>query len=67
MTWRVLSGGLYNSDDDIVVQDTAVLSLRCPVSGQICKTPARTRACRGLAVFDLDTYLVGSCNFKTVF
>jgi E3 SUMO-protein ligase PIAS1 len=46
-----------DSDDDLILQDTAVLSLRCPVSGLICKTPARTRGCSGLAVFDLDTYL----------
>ena len=50
-------GGGDDSDDDLIVQDTAVLSLRCPVSGLICKTPARTRGCSGLAVFDLDTYL----------
>ena len=46
-----------DSDDDIMVQDNAVLSLRCPISGLVCKTPARTRNCRGMAVFDLDTYL----------
>ena len=46
-----------DSDDDLIVQDNAVLSLRCPVSGLVCKTPARTRGCRNLAVFDLDTYL----------
>jgi hypothetical protein len=51
------SGGGDDSDDDLIVQDNAVLSLRCPVSGLVCATPARTRGCRGLAVFDLNTYL----------
>lgn len=44
-------------DDDIVIQGNSVLSLRCPISGQMCKTPARTRNCKSLAIFDLDTYL----------
>ena len=44
-------------DDDIVIQGNSVLSLRCPISGQMCKTPARTRNCESLAIFDLDTFL----------
>jgi hypothetical protein len=50
-------GGGDDSDDDLIVQDNAVLSLRCPISGLICRTPARTKLCAGLAVFDLDNYL----------
>ena len=50
-------GGSDDSDDDLIVQDNAVLSLRCPISGLICRTPARTKLCTGLAVFDLDNYL----------
>ena len=49
--------GSDDSDDDLIVQDNAVLSLRCPISGLICRTPARTKLCTGLAVFDLDNYL----------
>ena len=62
---RSLSGGgsggvpgADDSDDDLVIEDNAVLSLRCPISGLICKTPARTRRCKGLAAFDLDTYVL---------
>jgi len=54
---RALGGGGGDDDDDIIVEDNAILSLRCPISGQICAIPARTKKCTSLAVFDLDTYL----------
>jgi hypothetical protein len=41
----------------VIVEDNAILSLRCPISGRICEVPARTKKCTSLAVFDLDTYL----------
>ena len=41
----------------MIVEDNAILSLRCPISGRICEVPARTKKCTSLAVFDLDTYL----------
>jgi hypothetical protein len=55
---RALGGaGAGDDDDDMIVEDNAILSLRCPISGQICVTPARTKKCTSLAVFDLDTYI----------
>jgi len=45
------------TDTDIIIKDSLILSLRCPISGMICKTPARTRQCLSLAVFDLDTFI----------
>ena len=46
-----------DSDDDLIVEDTAVLSLKCPITGRIMRTPARARGCQGMASFDLDDYL----------
>ena len=45
------------TDADIIIQDNVILSLRCPISGMICRTPARTRQCLSLAIFDLDTFI----------
>ena len=45
------------TDADIIIQDNVILSLRCPISGMICRTPARTRRCLSLAIFDLDTFI----------
>jgi hypothetical protein len=50
-------GGADDSDDDLIVEDTAVLSLKCPITGRIMRTPARARGCQGMASFDLDDYL----------
>ena len=46
-----------DQDDDVIIQDKSVISLRCPISGQICRIPVRTRHCKSPAVFDLDTFL----------
>ena len=45
------------TDADIIIQDNVILSLRCPISGMICRTPARTRRYLSLAIFDLDTFI----------
>jgi E3 SUMO-protein ligase PIAS1 len=50
-------GAADDSDDDLIVEDTAVLSLKCPITGRIMRTPARARGCQGMASFDLDDYL----------
>ena len=54
---KALGGGANDDDDDMIVDTNAILSLRCPISGQVCGTPARTKKCTSLAVFDLDTYI----------
>lgn len=49
--------GLSKTDDDIIMEDVAVVSLRCPISGHVCKQPARLSGCVGLHTFDAESYL----------
>jgi len=44
-------------DDDIIMEDVALFSLRCPISGQVFKTPARLSSCQGLHAFDASSFL----------
>jgi hypothetical protein len=55
----VRARGVASGDED--VQTTSVsLSLRCPLGGGRVAVPVRYAACRGLAVFDLNTFLAVS-------
>ena len=49
--------GLSKTDDDIIMEDIAVVSLRCPISGHVCEQPARLSGCVGLHTFDAQSFL----------
>lgn len=44
-------------DDDIIMDDVALVSLRCPISGQVCSKPARLSSCQGMHTFDAESFL----------
>ena len=44
-------------DDDIIMDDVALVSLRCPISGQVCSKPARLASCQGMHTFDAESFL----------
>lgn len=44
-------------DDDIIMDDVALVSLRCPISGQVCSQPARLASCQGMHTFDAESFL----------
>jgi E3 SUMO-protein ligase PIAS1 len=50
-------GFTKKDDDDVVMDDIAMLSLRCPISGQQCRMPARLAGCVGFHAFDAESFL----------
>ena len=51
----VTGGG---GDDDDVVATSTIVPLRCPLSAQLIQTPARSRTCSHLKVFDMHSFLL---------
>ena len=51
----VTGGG---GDDDDVVATSTIVPLRCPLSAQLIQTPARSRTCSHLKVFDMRSFLL---------
>ena len=51
----VTGGG---GDDDDVVATSTIVPLRCPLSAQRIQTPARSRTCSHLKVFDMHSFLL---------
>ena len=49
--------GFTKTDDEIIMEDVALVSLRCPISGQVSVDPARLATCSGLHSFDAKSYL----------
>jgi hypothetical protein len=55
--------GVAGGDEDVQLLSVSI-SLRCPLGGARVATPVRYAACRGLAVFDLDTFLAVSARSR---
>ena len=49
--------GFTEKDDEVIMEDVALVSLRCPISGQVCRNPARLSSCVGLHTFDAESFL----------
>jgi len=49
--------GFTEKDDEVIMEDVALVSLRCPISGQVCRNPARLSSCVGLHAFDAESFL----------
>ncbi|CEF99943.1 Rubredoxin, iron-binding site [Ostreococcus tauri] len=49
--------GFTKKDDEIIMEDVALVSLRCPISGLMCTDPARLSACSGLHAFDAKSFI----------
>ena len=49
--------GFTAKDDEVIMEDVALVSLRCPISGQVCRNPARLSSCAGLHTFDAESFL----------
>lgn len=50
-------GFTKTDDDDIIMEDSTLFSLRCPISGQVFSTPARLSSCQGMHAFDATSFL----------
>ena len=51
-------GGDGADEDDDLVATSTIVPLRCPLSGMRIETPARSRVCSHLKVFDLHSFLL---------
>jgi len=50
-------GFTKTDDDDIIMEDSTLFSLRCPISGQVFSMPARLSSCQGMHAFDATSFL----------